>query len=95
MGQGLEAGCEKSECVAKKISGPCRGAPIAPAHKERYRMTPPARGRCPSPRNAERCNVGQKLAEATGRGAQSRAARPVAAAEVGVQRNFRWIQVAR
>jgi len=36
----------------------------------RYRMTPPARGRCPSMENAERCNVRQKRAEATGRGAQ-------------------------
>ncbi len=29
----------------------------------RYRMTPPARGRCPAPRNAERFNVRQRRAE--------------------------------
>ena len=48
----------------------------------RYRMTPPARGRPPVATKRGARQLAQERAEATGRGAHSWAARPVAAAEV-------------
>jgi hypothetical protein len=59
----------------------------------RYRMTPPVRGRCPSPRDAERFNVRQRERRQTRAAQLSFAARAFAAADVGSAAQLSLVQL--